>query len=251
MNIGGLVVALLPLFFVLALGFLGPAQTSGRSIDSWLYLALSFVGGYGDAAGFVLARAFTGHATGNLVLGAVATAAGNLPEVLSHFSAVAVFLIGVFLGAWVMQLRKPSRLSLVLAPELILIVSAPLMLSAHLGGTQAFVLCVSLALGLQNGAFRRVGGVGVHTTYLTGMITSLISSTAEKYSSQLVPPTASAHDPKIALIAQIWIAFILGAISGAAATLRFKQWGMFGIGLILLLVILGSQFAMTTPQRDS
>src|SRR5215469_9227222 len=150
----------------------GTAQTSGRAIDPWLYLALSFVGGYGDAAGFVLARAFTGHATGTLVLGAVATAAGNLPEVLSHFSAVAVFLIGVFLGAWVMQLRKPSRLSLVLAPELILIVSAPLMLSAHLGGTQAFVLCVSLALGLQNGAFRRVGGVGVHTTYLTGMITS-------------------------------------------------------------------------------
>ena len=226
----------------------GPAQTSGRSMDSWLYLALSFVGGYGDAAGFVLARAFTGHATGNLVLGAVATAAGDFLNALSHFSAVAVFLLGVFLGAWVMQ-RKPSQLSLVLAPELILIVSAPLILWARLGGAQAFVLCVSLALGLQNGAFRRVGGMGVHTTYLTGMITSLISSQAEKYSSQLVSPTASAHDPKIALIAQIWIAFILGAISGAAATLHFKQWGLFGIGLILLVVILGSQFGITIPQR--
>jgi uncharacterized membrane protein YoaK (UPF0700 family) len=229
----------------------GPAQTSGRSIDSdaWLYLALSFVGGYGDAAGFVLARAFTGHATGNLVLGAVATAAGDLPRALSHFSAVAVFLIGAFLGAWVMQLRKPSRLSLVLALELILIVSAPLIFSAHLGGTEAFVMCVSLALGLQNGAFRGVGGIGVHTTYLTGMITNLISSEAEKYSSRLVPPSASAYNPKIALIAQIWIAFILGATAGAAATLHFKQWGMFGIGFILLVVILGSQFTITIPRR--
>lgn len=227
----------------------GPAQTTGRSIDSWLYLALAFVGGYGDAAGFVLARAFTGHATGNLVLGAVATAAGEFPDALSHFSAVAVFLMGVFLGAWAMQLRKPSRLSLVLAPELILVVSAPLIVSAHLGGTQAFVMCVSLALGLQNGAFRRVGGIGVHTTYLTGMITSLISSKAEKYSSHLVPPTASADNPKDALIAQIWIAFILGAVSGGVATLHFKQWGMLGIGLILFVVILGSQFAITTPQR--
>ena len=226
----------------------GSTQTSGRSIDSWLYLALSFVGGYGDAAGFVLARAFTGHATGNLVLGAVASAAGDFPNALSHFSAVAVFLIGVFLGAWVMQ-RKPSQLSLVLAPELILIVSAPLILSARLGGAQAFVLCVSLALGLQNGAFRRVGGIGVHTTYVTGMITSLISSAAEKYSSHLVPATASAYNPKIALIAQIWIAFILGAISGAAATLHFRQWGLFGIGLILLVVILGSQFGIPIPQR--
>jgi uncharacterized membrane protein YoaK (UPF0700 family) len=216
----------------------GPAQTSGRPIDSWLYLALSFVGGYGDAAGFVLARSFTGHATGNLVLGAVATAAGDFPNALGHFSAVAVFLIGVFLGAWVMQLRKPAQLSLVLAPELILIVLAPLILSAHLGGTQAFVMFASLALGLQNGAFRRVGGIGVHTTYLTGMITSLISSQAEKYSSHLVPPTASASNAKNALIAQIWLAFILGAISGAAVTLHFKQWGMFGISLVLLVVIL-------------
>ena len=82
MNIGGLVGALLPLFFVLALGFLGPAQTSGRSIDSWLYLALSFVGGYGDAGGFALAKAFTGHATGNLVLGATA-------ETIAAFGGIA------------------------------------------------------------------------------------------------------------------------------------------------------------------
>ena len=227
----------------------GPAQTSFPSIDSWLYLALSFVGGYGDAAGFVLAKAFTGHATGNLVLGAVATAAGDFPTAFRHFSAVAVFLIGVFVGAWVMQLPKSSRLSLVMVPELILILSAPLILFAHLGGTQTFVMCVSLALGLQNGGFRRVGGMGVHTTYLTGMITSLISSQAEKYSSHALPPTKSAYNPKSTLIAQIWMAFILGAISGGVATLHFQQWGLLGIGLILLVVILGSQFAMTIPQR--
>jgi len=216
----------------------GLAQTSGRPVDSWLYLALSFVGGYGDAAGFVLARAFTGHATGNLVLGAVATVARDFPNALGHFSAVAVFLIGVFLGAWMMQLRKLSRLSLVLALELVLIVSSPLVLSARLGGTQAFVMCVSLALGLQNGAFRRVGGIGVHTTYLTGMITSLVSSEADKYSSRLAPSTASAYNPKNALISQIWIAFVLGAISGAVAIVHFKAWGMFGISLVLLVMIL-------------
>ena len=214
----------------------GSAEKSGHPIDSWLYLALSFVGGYGDAAGFVLARSFTGHATGNLVLGAVATAAGDFRNGLTHFSAVCVFLIGVFLGAWV--IRRPFRLSLVLASELILIVSAPLILAAHLGGIQAFVMCVSLAFGLQNGAFRRVGGIGVHTTYLTGMITSLISSEAEEYSSHPIPPTASAYNPKNTLIAQIWLAFILGATSGTAITLHFKQWGMFGVSLVLLVVIL-------------
>jgi len=47
-----------------------------------------------------------------------------------------------------------------------------------------------------------------------------------------------AYNPKNALIAQIWLAFILGTISGALAIVHFKEWGMFGIGLILLMVIL-------------
>ena len=35
--------------------------------DACLSLGLAFVGGYGDAASFVLAKTFTGHVTGNLV----------------------------------------------------------------------------------------------------------------------------------------------------------------------------------------
>ena len=214
------------------------AQTVGIPAGTWLCWALGFVGGYGDAAGFVLARAFTGHATGNLVLGAIATAEGDFRSALIRFSAVLAFLIGVFLGAWTMRPPKVSRLSTVMTAELILILLSPLLFSAHLARMQSFVLCVSLALGLQNGGFRRAGGISVHTTYLTGMITSLISSEAEKYSSDQFPTIAAADDPKSALITQIWIAFILGAVSGAAATFHFKQWGMFGIAVILLVAIL-------------
>ena len=216
----------------------GPPRAGSSPSVSWLYLALGFVGGYGDAAGFVLAGSFTGHATGNIVLGAIAVATGNFSNALSHFSAVVAFLIGVFLGAWSMRPLIPSRLSTVMTVNLFLILVSPLLLSAHFLGAQIFVLCVSLALGLQNGAFRRAGGISVHTTYLTGMITSLVSSEAEKYSSHLLGPTVSAYNPKIALIVQIWIAFSLGAASGAAATFHFKQWGMFGIAVILLALIL-------------
>ena len=40
------------------------------------------------------------------------------------------------------------------------------------------------------------------------------------------------------LIAQIWLAFILGAMAGATAIFHVKQWGMVGISLVLLVVIL-------------
>ena len=106
---------------------------------------------------------------------------------------------------------------------MILIVAASLALASSAAPqVEMFVILVSLALGLQNGAFRRVGGISVHTTYLTGMITSLISTEAEKYTSELAQLPAGASDPKIGLLCRIWIAFVLGAGTGAAMVFHFK-----------------------------
>ena len=96
------------------------------------------------------------------------------------------------------------------------------------------MIFLSLALGLQNGAFRRVGGISVHTTYLTGMITSLISTEAEQYTSEEVPHDVRAHDPKIELLCVIWIAFVVGAGTGAALVLHFGALGMLGAALLLI-----------------
>src|SRR5258708_7110424 len=80
-----------------------PAQCQRRSVlsnisqtDAWLSLGLAFVGGYGDAASFVLAKTFTGHVTGNLVLAAIAVAAHEWRVVLGHLSAIVTFLMGIF-----------------------------------------------------------------------------------------------------------------------------------------------------------
>jgi uncharacterized membrane protein YoaK (UPF0700 family) len=59
-----------------------------RQADKWLSFGLAFVRGYGDAASFVLARTFTGHVTGNLVLAAISVAARDWGAELEHFSAV-------------------------------------------------------------------------------------------------------------------------------------------------------------------
>ena len=69
--------------------------------DKWLSLGLAFVGGYGDAASFVVAQTFTGHVTGNLVLGAIAVAAYDWRAMLGHLSAIGTFL----------QCRRPQSMS--------------------------------------------------------------------------------------------------------------------------------------------
>lgn len=48
-----------------------------RQTDKWVSIGLAFVGGYSDAASFVLAKTFTGHVTGNLVLASLALGLQN------------------------------------------------------------------------------------------------------------------------------------------------------------------------------
>jgi len=207
--------------------------------DRWLSIGLAFVGGYGDAAGFVLAKTFTGHVTGNLVLAAIAVAAHDWRAMLGHLSAIVTFLIGIFVSVLIVHPLKmgPSwpLIPTIMGMEVILLVAASLALASGVAyGSEIFVIFVSLALGLQNGAFRRAGGISVHTTYLTGMITSLISTEAEQYASQVVPPPVSGQDPKISLLCGIWIAFVLGAGTGAAMVLHFGAVGMLGAALVLI-----------------
>ena len=212
-----------------------------RMTDTWLSFGLAFIGGYSDAAGFVLAKAFTGHVTGNLVLGAIAAAAQDWRAMLGHLSAIVTFLLGVVLSVLIVRPLKvrPSwpLLPTIMGMEVILIVAAALALASGLVlRVEIFVIFVSLALGLQNGAFRRAGGVSVHTTYLTGMITSLISTEAEKYASGSPTPVGVA-DPKIGLLCRIWSAFVLGAGIGSAMVFHFKEFGILGAAVLLIALI--------------
>jgi len=209
---------------------------------AWLSFGLAFVGGYGDAASFVLARTFTGHLTGNLVLAAIAVATHDWRAMLGPLAAIVTFLIGVLLSTLLARPLKagPSwpLLPTIMGIEVILIVGASVAVASAVAyGGAVFVIFVSLALGLQNGAFRRAGGVSVHTTYLTGMVTRLLSKEAEKYASEVAPAPGTHPDPQIGLLTGIWIAFVLGAGTGAAMVLHFRALGMLGAALILLWLI--------------
>jgi uncharacterized membrane protein YoaK (UPF0700 family) len=105
-----------------------------READIWVSLSVAFVGGYGDAASFVLAKTFTGHVTGNLVLGAIAVAAHDWPAPLGHLSAIVTFLMGIVLSSVIVRALKPwplwPLLSTVLGIEVILRVAASLILNS-------------------------------------------------------------------------------------------------------------------------
>src|SRR5260370_35378982 len=90
---------------------------------------------------------------------------------------------------------------------------------------------MSLVLGMQNGAFQRPGGISVHTTYLTGMITSLMTAEAKQ------PQIMSTRDPKLNLLYGIWLAFFVGGALGAAMAFKFNEIGILGATFLLLIIL--------------
>jgi uncharacterized membrane protein YoaK (UPF0700 family) len=213
-----------------------------KAPDESLAWGLAFVGGFGDAAGFVLAKAFTGHITGNLVLAAISAAATDWPTTFARLSAVVSFLAGVLLSAlliWSLASRHAS-LSLVsgaIAVEALLILGAYWAFS-HLpfAGTEVFIVLLSLALGLQNGAVRRAGTLSVHTTYLTGMITGLMIAEVERIHSRASSQPTTTSDPRARMVGGIWVLFFFGAAVGAALADHFNAAGILWVLPILLLL---------------
>src|SRR6266404_6285182 len=224
------------------------------SSDSWLSLGLAFVGGYCDAAGYVLAKTFTAHVTGALVLAAISVASHDWRTLLRHLLAIALFLTGLILILISERFitRMPSRflLPVVMIAEIILISTACLALVSNLTAKSGlFVGCMSLALGLQNGAFSQAGGISVHTTYLTGMITSLLKTEAQRHRSETTERDKLASDQKISLLGGIWLAFIFGAIVGAAMVFWLGVPGVSGAVLSLLAMVIGMCVSRLRPEK--
>jgi uncharacterized membrane protein YoaK (UPF0700 family) len=208
---------------------------------TWLSCGLAFVGGYGDAASFILANTFTGHITGNFVLIAISLASHDWPTFFRRGLAIAIFLLGVLLSIFLEQRLAPKQprsfLPVVLGLEIVLVSTACLALASPLAARlELFVICLALALGLQNGAWRKAGGLTVHSTYLTGMVTHLLTIGAQRFIAK--PSPKSAPDPQVSLLWGMWVAFIVGGTVGAALVLRFAGLGILGAALMLLALIM-------------
>lgn len=217
------------------------AQPYTPAPDRWLSFSFAFIGGYGDAAGFVLAKTFTGHITGSMVLAAISVVARDWRTLLPHLTAIIGFLSGVLFSVFFARLVAWPPwpvLRAIITIEVVLIIAGHFFLTfPSVGRLEVFVACLSLALGLQNGAFRRVGGVSVHTTFLTGLITGLIAFEAEAHASQTATHALPPDAGKRTLLYGIWITFFLGAAFGAAMAFRFPQFGILGIAVLLLALI--------------
>ncbi len=218
-------------------------QPSGEGTAFGISIGLAFIGGYADASSYLLARAFTGHITGNSVLAAVSAASKEWYLTLDRLLAVIVFLAGILLSLILnrfvpVRLRQYS-LTIAMLIEVLLFLSASLLFSDR-AATEVFIVCMCLALGIQNGALHKTNGISVHSTYMTGMVTTLMQKGFDHYSSKRSSKEDSSKDLarlSIQVLAPMWISFIFGALIGAVIVSTFHSIGLCGIVLPLILLI--------------
>jgi uncharacterized membrane protein YoaK (UPF0700 family) len=218
-------------------------ETSRGGTAFGISIGLAFVGGYADASSYLLARTFTGHLTGNCVLAAVSAAGKDWYLTLDRVLAVVVFLAGILcsliLNRFVPVRLRQYSLAIAMVLEVLLIVSASLFLMNR-ANSEMFIVCMCLALGIQNDALNKTNGISVHSTYMTGMVTTLMQKSfgrlSLKRSSEADPPSDTAC-LTIQILAPMWISFIFGAFTGAVIVSSFHSVGLLGIVVPLVLLI--------------
>jgi uncharacterized membrane protein YoaK (UPF0700 family) len=216
-------------------------------------IGLAFIGGYADASSFLIARTFTGHLTGNCVLAAVSAASGDWYLTLDRLLAVTVFLGGILcsltLNRFAPGRLRQSSLAIAMLIEVLLFLSASLFLSKS-ANAEFFIVCMCLALGIQNGALHKTNGISVHSTYMTGMVTMLMQKSFDHLSSKQSPEGDLSRDSArltIQVLAPMWISFIVGALTGAVIVSSFHRIGLLGIAFLLALLILVEMKGKLTP----
>ena len=218
----------------------------GPTMRRPLFIAfvLAFVGGYADAASYLLTKSFTGHITGNTVLLCLHLGQGSWREALSNVAAITAFLAGTAAAEWMEASSGAPEQSRQLSAPLLVEGGLFLIATACRWQTGALandltVVCLCLALGSQNGALRKCGSMSVHTTFITGLGTSLMTATLKRASGAEKPNEQQAHPP--AALAGILLAFAAGAFAGGWLDDHFKVWGLAAIFVPWLAALAAAQ----------
>lgn len=215
---------------------------------------LAGVGGTVDAIGYLtFSGLFMGFMSGNSILLGLHLGQGGWQQSGRFAFTILVFTLGVIPGAILSNTNK--RMILAFALEAVLLAIALCWqvwgnFSQLNGVTPDFFPRVALlagAMGIQTGALRRVGGQSLHTTFVTGNLTSLAVLITTYFSKPAAQPAAqtggtqSAPLPAAAqnglLLWGVWVVYVLGAAAGAFA-FSYQPREALLLPLFLLVVVI-------------
>ncbi len=218
-----------------------------RDLTLWL---LACAAGCIDAVSYLtLGHVFVANMTGNTVLLGIAAVELEPAATLRAVLSLAGFVGGTALGAWMLEharsLRRGASVARVLLLQLALMVVAVQCWRAQdetLALADFLVALLSLAMGLQTVAARRLDRFGISTTFITGSITGLVSrAVAGMHGAWLGEPPPGTRTAGAGVLAVLWGLYVAGAALGAWLT-RAEPW--MGLAAPLAFVAMATVLTM-------
>ncbi len=207
---------------------------------------LAFVAGAINAGGFLAVQQYTSHVTGMVSAVADNLALGQLGLVVDGIVAVLSFLMGAMCCAVLVNFARrkamASEYALPLLLESVLILCFGL-LGARLASFEGLLLPFTVVLlcfimGLQNAVVTKLSGAVIRTTHMTGIVTDLgieLGKLLYWNADRSAADRVRADRDRMKVLGGLFLAFLLGGISGAFG---FKAFGYgFTIPVAVLLAV--------------
>jgi uncharacterized membrane protein YoaK (UPF0700 family) len=198
-------------------------------------LVLGVVAGYVDALGFiVLNGVYAAAMTGNTTQLGILLVRGEWSHLSAVGATVAAFLIGALLSSFIRRRIRRYPLELALMAALVLLVQAIRLCAPH--AVTLELLLLAAAMGMQGQIIARIGVASMQTIVVTGNLLKFADGFVARYAAR---GGANERDGEvttsdIVLPACAWVAYTLGAASGAFASARLEA--PFVVPAVLLML---------------
>ena len=243
-------------------------------------VAMTWAAGFVDLVGYVsLYGLYTSHMTGNTVAMARHISELQWSGVVRRGWPILMFVFGLMLGAFIYEAEKRRKIQVPFPPaiglEALLI---GIFIAAGIGSDfkadippqpagKFFVMVALLAIpmGIQNVVIRKVGGINVYTTFVTGSLVKFAENLAQ-YLFWLRDRTRRRFRRRIlkvlrisprtlpfqraALTLGLWTAYLGGAVCAGFSIQRWALLGMVAPFLLLLAIALYGAFRTFLPLSD-
>jgi uncharacterized membrane protein YoaK (UPF0700 family) len=218
------------------------SQKAARQ-QGWRAGGLALISGYVDSYALVKFGVYASFMTGNTTSAGVHAGQFDWAAARHSLLPIPMFVLGILAGTLLThgdRRRALPRLSALVAAMLTVGVAAAYF--AWPGWLS--IVIVSFAMGLMNTSILQVGGQTVGIGYMTGDLNNLAQHVAMGIRSAPVVEAQGSWDThwrRASLLGGLWIAFLSGAVVGAALGSRLAVWTLLVPALMLLALALAGR----------
>jgi uncharacterized membrane protein YoaK (UPF0700 family) len=225
----------------------------GTRAKAILALALTAVGGFVDAVGYIaLFLIYTANMSGNSVHVGMYLGQRNWAEAVRFVCAIASYFVGLLATRVAIEIagraghKRIASFTLGVEAALLAIFAhaTPVM---HFGRMQdlhsaahfALIALLAFAMGVQTATLTRVGALTIYTTFVTGTLTKLTESLTrfvfwmhdelrQSGTSHIVRQAVTQRDAReSAMLAATWSCYVLGAAMGTILKARWELRALY------------------------